>query len=217
MKRVLLSLLICLLLMLAMVGCESKDDDKLESVRLSLILTGPRYQGDYYASFLQVTTDYAIWVEDASRNFVKTLQITPVAVTVSAEQGSHLEHLPAWAESADLTYADLEAETAAGVPASFDGLTSASPFFSTENTEDTLIVCWDLTDVNGQEVELGIYYICVEAANITKEGDSDTGTVTNFEINTETLSMEIDLTDQTYTTGTPTTNLTGMSAEFVSD
>ncbi len=214
-KRVTLILLGCLIL--GFVACDNDHKDELGSVHIVLTLTGPRYQGDFYASFLQVTTDYAFWIEDAQRNFIKTLQITPVAVTVDSAVGSHIEHLPSWSQSAGLTYSDLESETLDGLPPSFDGLTSASPFFSSETDADTLTVCWDLTDADGQKVTSGIYYACVEAANIIKEGDSDAGTVTRFEINAETLSMQIDLDEETFNTDDPTANLTGMTTDFLDE
>ncbi|MFC1569810.1 DUF2271 domain-containing protein [bacterium] len=186
-----------------------------QTVQILLKLKGPAYQGTYYPDYLQITTDYAIWIEDAERTFVKTLQITPVAVTVDSAHGSHIEHLPVWSEASGLSYEDLELETDDGIAPSFDGITSASPFFAVGEVEQTLTVNWDLTDANGQDIESGIYYCCAEAANIIKDGDFDVGTETNFEINSETISVQLNLTNGTSNADPATDNLTGIEATFV--
>ena len=119
------------LLLLSLPSCTKKDTPRLQydAAHLSVTLTGPRYQGDFYPfPPLRVPTDYAIWIEDASRRYVRTLEITQVAVSVG-DEGSHLEHLPSWMASSGVTYATLQRQTDAGIAPAFDGITSASPFF----------------------------------------------------------------------------------------
>ena len=219
MKR-LLSLLMGLIVLTSIMCTKDKDTDNekvFTSVQILLNLIGPKYQGTYYPDFLEVTTDYAIWIEDANREYVKTLQITPVAVTVDSAHGSHIEHLPGWSEAAGITYADLENETDDGVAPSFDGITGASPFFAPDAVEITISVIWDLTDAEEQPVGPGVFYACAEAANIIKDGDSEAETVTRFEINAESICIRMDLENGTYQPDPPTENLTSMKADFNTD
>ncbi|MBN1779493.1 hypothetical protein JW948_00015 [bacterium] len=210
MKRLGIILLCTLILFFTMCSRDKGvNNDGYRSVTIHLKIKGPAYQGDFYAAFLQVTTDYAVWIEDEDGHYVQTLQITPVAVTVDSAHGSHIEHLPAWSLSSGLTYADLELETEDGIPPSFDGLTSASPYFAAGADEQILTITWDI-----KNTEPGLYTCYVEASNIIKEGDSEAGTVTRFEIVSEVLNMVLDLENGTYATGTPTANLTGMEADF---
>lgn len=183
-------------------------------VQIMLKATGPRFEGNAYPPTLQVTSDYAIWLEDADRSYIKTLEISPVAVTVDSAHGSHIEHLPTWAAAAGFTYADLEAETEDGVAPSFDGITGASPYFESDTSEKDITTTWDFTDAADQALEAGIYYCCAEVANIIKEADS-LGTVTRFEIKSETLAMQINTSDGTFTTEEPTANLKDMTATFL--
>ncbi|MBN2102941.1 hypothetical protein JW835_02770 [bacterium] len=183
-------------------------------IQIDWSFNGPRYEGDYYPPTLQVTSDYAIWIENDAGEFIKTLQITPVAVTVDSAQGSHIEHLPSWLEASGTTYEDLEQETDDGVAPSFDGLTASSPYFADNTDIKTMTVYWDRKDAEGQTVLPGIYYCVLESANIIKAGDSASGTVTNFAIRSEIMRMELDLVNQTYQADPPTENLLSMEALF---
>ncbi|HDQ44112.1 MAG TPA: hypothetical protein ENN17_01270 [bacterium] len=187
------------------------------TVQIRLTLKGPAYQGDYYPAFLTVPTDYALWIEDADRNFVKTLKISPVAVTVDSVQGAHIDHLPAWGEASGWTYADLQGETAAGVAPSFDGLTGASPDFGADPSEQTISATWDLMDGDGNSVPAGVYYCFAEAANILKDGDFETRTETAFAILSETIHILLDIGKGTFEIGPVTENLTGMEAVFITE
>jgi len=177
-------------------------------------LTGPRYQGDFYPfPPLRVPTDYAIWIEDANRRHVRTLEITQVAVSVG-DEGSHLEHLPSWMASSGVTYAALQQQTDAGIAPAFDGITSASPFFWAAMEEQTIELGWDLKNAAGERVKPGTYYACAEAANILKEGDRATNTTTRFEILAESRCLKLDLKKGDYEADPPTAHIPQLSATF---
>lgn len=215
MKRIVMILLGLLIITSLMCSKDKEENEKLiyKAVQILLKATGPRFEGNGYPPVVEVTSDYAIWVEDADRNFIKTLEVTPVAVTVDPVYGSHIEHLPNWTDAAGLTYADLEKETEDGIPRSFDGLTGASPYFETDTSKQNIAVDWDMTDAAGQALEAGVYYCCAEVANIIKEVD-DQGAETRFEIVAETLTMQINTSAGTYATEDPTENLKEMTATF---
>ncbi|NQT25368.1 DUF2271 domain-containing protein [candidate division KSB1 bacterium] len=217
MKRFLVLLLGLIILTSTMCSKDKDENEKLiiNAVQVLLKATGPRFEGNGYPASLQVTSDYVIWVEDADRNYIKTLEVTPVAVTVDTAHGSHIEHLPNWAAAAGLSYADLETETEDGVAPSFDGLTGASPYFESDTSEQTITVDWNLIDAAGQSLEAGVYYCCAEVANFIKEVDGE-GVITRFEIKSETLAMQINSSTGTYATETPTANLKDMTAAFSS-
>ena len=167
MKRVLILMLSVVLLTTL---C-SKDDDEPANqvVQIEFTLNGPLgVVAEVYGDAVTVPTDYAVWIEDAQGNFVKTLRVTETAVTVDSAHGSHIEHLAGWAEAAGLTYAELQQETASGVPASLDALTGASPNLMVEPFEETITVEWDKKDANGNAIESGIYACFVESANLYK-------------------------------------------------
>lgn len=198
---------------LSSVMCSKDDEEKTTSpaIQILLKLTGPRYQGTSYASTVQVTNDYAFWIEDANGNYVKTLEITPVVVTVdtTSAHGSHVEHLPNWMAASGITYEDLVNQTGSGVPAMFDGITGASPYFASETDEQTLTVEWDLADADGKKIDSGVYYCCAESSNFTKDPDS-------FAINAEMMTLQINVGEKTFSAGPTTTNLKEMTGEFVS-
>jgi len=192
---------------------ERKEIDT--QIQINWTFNGPRYQGDYYSAILQVTNDYAVWIENESGEYIKTLEITPSAVTVDSDHGSsHLEHLSSWCEASGTTYEDLEEETADGVAPSFDGLTAASPYFADDTDIKTMTVYWDRKNQEGQTVLPGIYFCVIESANLIKEGDSESETVTRFEINSETLRMRMDLANQTVDVDPSTEHLLSMEALF---
>ena len=163
---------ICILA-LAVVMC-SKDKTKkgtdVKSVRVEVRLNGPVYQGSFYKGYLP-PTDCAIWVEDASHKYVRTLKITAEVVTVG--QYSHVNHLPAWAASSGVTFEQLQQETGGleGVSPVYDALTQASPL-ATADSVKTVSGTWNLTDKTGKKVQPGVYYVLAEAANITKGDDA---------------------------------------------
>lgn len=215
MKR-LITILMGLLILTTLMCSKDKEENRdrvYTSVQILLKATGPRFEGNAYPSQVQVTSDYAVWAEDADHTFIKTLEITPVAVTVDSTHGAHIDHLPSWAAAAGLTYADLEEETEDGLAPSFDGITGASPYFASDTSEQTIAVNWDLTDAAGQSLEPGVYYCCAEVANIVKDADT-TGAVTRFEIKSETLAMQINSAAGTFITEEPTENLKEMTAVF---
>ena len=163
------TILMILSLLLLTTMCSKDDKESLSTiVKIMFTLNGPVFQGDGYPEGTNVPTDFAVWVEDESGEFVKTLQVTPTAVTVDTAHGSHIEHLAVWSEAAGVTYADLAAETDDGVAPSYDGLTTASPNLMAGPAEQSFTVSWDLTDANGDDVEPGQYICVIESANISK-------------------------------------------------
>lgn len=214
MKRLLILLTGIVLLFACMCSKDNKEYQVIQSIIISILCTGPGYEGTYYPDNLQVTSDYAIWIEDADHNYIKTLKITPVAVTVDSAHGSHIEHLPGWMETSGLTYSDLAAETANGIAPSFDGRTGASPYFESNTDEQTLTAVWDLSDANGDLVTGTTYYGVVEVANIIKDGDMGSGATERFEVHSETLSTSIDLNTQTGSCNDFTEHIQEISVEF---
>ncbi|MBN1895716.1 DUF2271 domain-containing protein [bacterium] len=167
------------------------------SLDIALKFKGPVYQGTFYN--VSVNTDYVIWIENAARQYVKTLRITPTAVTVGTH-GSHVEHLPAWMAKSGVTYAGLSGLTTDGIPAPFDAMTSASPVFDGD-TVITATVNWDMKDQDGKPVNTGVYYCCAEAANLIKNTDNDT------QIIAENTAASIDLESGAVTAASPTAHI----------
>lgn len=199
------------LFILVLFSCE-KEKSKTElnpmGIRIHLTLNGPIYQGTFYSGFLP-RTDYAIWIEDGNRNYVKTLRITKSVVSVG--EYSHVDHLPAWMSKSDITYEKLQEETEnqPGVAPSFEGVTSASPYFPSEDTTQTFVVEWDFKDAKGNPVAPGIYYFCGETANITKNEP------TAYTIQAENTFGSVDLKNERITPATPTTHILELTAEFI--
>jgi hypothetical protein len=208
MVRRVICVFICILA-LAVVMC-SKDRTKkgadVKSVRIEVRLNGPVYQGSFYKGFLP-PTDCAIWVEDASHKYVRTLIITAEVVTVG--QYSHVNHLPAWAASSGVTFEQLQQETGGleGVSPVYDAMTQASPL-ATADSVKIVSGAWNLTDKTGKKVQPGVYYILAEAANITKGDDAVVS------IQAENASMRIDLTAGISDTASLTAHIIGMQARF---
>jgi hypothetical protein len=199
---------ICILA-LTVVMC-SKDKTKkgtdVKSVRIEVRLNGPAYQGSFYKGFLP-PTDCAIWVEDASHKYVRTLKITAEVVTVG--QYSHVNHLPAWAASSGVTFEQLQQETGGleGVSPAYDAMTQASPLATVDSVK-TVSCAWNLTDKTGKKVQPGVYYILAEASNITK---GDDGVVT---IQAEHASTRIDLTAGISDTASLTAHIIAIQVQF---
>jgi hypothetical protein len=208
MTRRVVSFLICILA-LALVMC-SKDKTKkgagVKSVRVEVRLNGPAYQGSFYQGYLPAT-DCAVWVEDASHKYVRTLKITAEVVTVG--QYSHVSHLPAWAASSGVTFEQLRQETGGldGVSPVYDAMTQASPL-ATADSVKTLSCAWNLTDRTGKKVQPGVYYILAEASNITKGDDA---VVT---IQAEHASTRIDWASGISGTASLTAHIIGMQVQF---
>jgi len=213
MKR--LYLLLLSLAVICSLMC-SKDEEvtgwsNISKVLIAIQFNGPDYTGDYYSGYLPAT-DYAVWIENRDREYVRTVEITPTAVSVS-ENGSHMEHLPAWAAASGLTYAQLEQTTEGGIAPEFDGLTGASPqFWASPDTVITLSCEWNITNANGERVGEDDYYICFEAANITKMA------VDSLDIiNAENTYASINGESQSVTPADPTTHILSITGSFSSE
>ena len=148
---------------------ESEKDNAC--LTISLKFNGPEYSGNFYKGYFPLT-DWVIWIEDASRAYVKTLKINSGAV-IYGEHGAHTNHLPQWEQSwaGAITSAD-----SGNVPAEFDGITAASIDFSWAD-DTTRTARWDFTDSAGNEVREGTYYFCAEVANIVKDSVPGAGYV----------------------------------------
>jgi len=194
---------------LAAVMCSKNKLNKgtdVRSVKVSIQLNGPVYQGSFYKGYLP-PTDCAIWIEDASHRYVRTLKITAEVVTVG--QYSHVNHLPAWAASSGVTFEQLQQETGGqeGVSPVYDSVTQASPL-ATADSVRTVSGVWDLTDRNGEKVQPGVYCVLAEAANITKGDD------TVVTIQTEHASSRFDLTAGISETPSLTEHIIAMQIRF---
>jgi hypothetical protein len=209
-----------LLLLVGLSVCVCKDPsssagDKL--LHISLRIAGPRAQGTCYTPPVLPKTDYAIWIQDASGNFVKTLAVNTGAVEKST-YGYHTWHLPNWKAAAGATdsalNADLDPNNAADkIPQMFDGITGASVLLSDQLPDTTITAAWDLTDKNGQKVAGGTYYFMAEASNIDKNGVPPCTTYTTAAI-TDSAKGSAIVPNGTITPGTPTANILGLTAEF---
>jgi hypothetical protein len=175
-----------------------------KALNIMLKLNGPEYQGSFYKGFLPLS-DYVFWIEDANRNYIKTIKVTPTAVKVDSVHGEHLSHLPAWMAASGLTYADLQRETQDGIAPSFDAITSASISFAQDTSAQNLTAEWDLTDKEGNKVESGVFHCCAEVANIIKN-DS-----VSYTVNAEHIFMKFDLENGTSEQALPTEHLLEMS------
>lgn len=210
MKKCLGGITLCMLLLMG-ISCEkekSKAELGAQKLRIRLTLSGPIYQGTFYSGYLP-RTDYAIWIEDQNRNYVKTLQITKSVVSVG--DYSHVDHLPTWMSKSGITYEKLQEETGnqPGIAPSFEGITSASPYFPSEDTTQTFFAEWAFTDGSGKAVSSGIYYFCAESANITKNE------ATAYTIQAESTFGSVDLGKGKIQPATPTTHIRELSAEFI--
>lgn len=196
-------------LILSGTGCEKdkgvKPKPTISSVIVKLRFSGPRYAGTFYTGYLPAT-DYAVWIEDAGFDYLKTLGISQSVVSVG--KYPHLGHLPSWQAKSGITYEDLKAETESGVAPSFDAVSSASVYFQRDITDTTLVFEWDLKDSDGNRVLEGVFYFCAEVANITKDE------ATTYQVNSETTSGSMDLKEKSTTQADPTQHILELSAEY---
>lgn len=212
MKRFIL-LLLTIFTISSMMCTEEKESspwNNISKILVSIQFNGPDYEGDFYNGSLPAT-DYAVWIENRDREYVRTVQITPTAVSVG-ENGSHVEHLPAWAAASGTTYEQLEQSTESGVAPEFDGLTGASPrLWTNPDTLLTLSCEWDITDQNGNRVTADDYYICFESANIIKYQDGVDV------INAENTNAKINGSLKTVSPAAPTEHILSITGSFSSE
>ena len=154
---------LALFAVVCLLACGNTVDPADPAATISLRFNGPAYQGNYYASTVLVPTDNVVWIENANREFVKTLRLSKGIPGIGAGS-AHLEHVPTWTTKAD---ADTLVPDAA-----YDGITGASPKFSATLSDTTVVAQWDLTDTTGTRVADGTYYFCAEVANIAKDSAS---------------------------------------------
>ncbi|MBN2201578.1 hypothetical protein JW777_06485 [bacterium] len=178
-----------------------------------LSASGPRYEGTAYTVPplpALPATDVAVWITDKDGRHVKTLAVTPSVVSVG--NYSHVDHLPAFAASAGVTYEALQAETGGqmGVAPSFDAVTMASPLFESDAVRDFQAV-WDMTDDAGAAVAKGNYTVWAETANIVKNDP------TIYTIRAENTSVPVDLVQEEAGTAAATAHIRSVAVSFVSD
>lgn len=103
------------------------------------------------------SNQYAVWIENAHGEVVKTLFVTSFTTKGRVREGQPIKRgytyrpacVPTWvtnAKAADMTDAEL------------DAFTGATP---KENGKQTFT--WDFTDTDGKKVAKGDYKVCVEA------------------------------------------------------
>lgn len=209
-----------LLLLVGLSLCVCKDPSSStgdNSLHITLRIAGPRAQGTCYTPPVLPKTDYAIWIQDANGNYVKTLKINTGAIEKSA-YGYHAWHLPAWLAACGVTDSILNAgldpnDSTDLLPGMFDGITGASVLLSDQRPDSTITADWDLTDKNGLNVAAGLYYFVAEAANINKTGAPPCTTYT-IEVLSDSAKGSAIVPDGAITSGTPTANILGLTAEF---
>lgn len=195
----------------------SKDKKSLDRNERFLLVVlsanGPRYEGTAYTVPPLPSlppTDIAVWITDKDGRHVKTLAVTPSVVSVGAY--SHVDHLPAFAASAGVTYEGLQAQTGGqpGLAPSFDGVTMASPLFESDSFRDFQAV-WDMTDGAGAAVAKGNYTVRVETANIVKNDP------VIYTITAENTSVPVDLATEEAGTAAATAHIRSVTVSFVSE
>lgn len=134
---------------------------KLLSVLLTLMLllftfpvglceTGSRIEirFDYTRMSTMASNQFAIWVEDAESNLVKTIYVTGFTGSHRGYRNRDMS-LPQWVNSAN-----PEAMTDEEI----DGISGATP------SPGTLTYIWDLSDDRGETLMEGVYHIYVEGS-----------------------------------------------------
>jgi len=104
------------------------------------------------------SNQFAVWIEDASGNFIKTLYATKF--TADGGYARRPDSLSIWTDKSGLFNAGTADAAAGATP-------KAGPVF----------YVWDLTDANGNAVENGTYYYKVEGSIRGKNRTLHTGEV----------------------------------------
>lgn len=133
---------------LATVNVINKKAAKARSVEVSL---------DYQRQQIHGSNQFAVWVENADGQVVKTLYVTTFT-SKGRKRGDEKPRrgytfrpncVPTWVQH-------VKAEERSD--AEMDAVTGATPQASGRQTYQ-----WDFTDQNGKKVKKGLYKICVEA------------------------------------------------------
>jgi hypothetical protein len=197
-------------LLVLVVACKKdKEPTSFDQVTITLIASGPAYEGDFYQGYLP-NTDFAIWIEDENHNYIKTLLLDTTIVQVG-EHGAHSEHLPEWQRITGLSNDSLALLPLddKNIPVEFDGITGASMHLNSPDIVDTIQVVWDLTDAKNEVLEKGVYYFCAEVANIEKYTDNPAEVL----INNEFTRGSIDLNKYSNEEAVGTLNIIELSAK----
>ena len=129
----------------------------------------------------------AVWIEDAEHNFIKTIYVSKF--TGKGGFIKRTDCLVKWREKAKITKQSLK---------DIDSVTAATP----KKGENKFV--WDLTDNNGNNVPLGIYYYRVESTlyfnehvlwsgkiDLTKNDDNTQATSEYFPENTNRKGVTV--------------------------
>lgn len=101
---------------------------------------------DYQKRDSYYTNQFAIWIEDDTGHFVKTVYVT--SFTANGGYEKREDALPIWVERSDIQAASSEA---------IDAISGPTP------KSGSLMYIWDLTDEKGKAVAAGTYHFYVEA------------------------------------------------------
>jgi len=142
-KKALL-LLSTILYLLLLIGCTSKDESGVVSQPASDAAT---ISFDYAKQSGYASNQFAVWIEDAEGNMVKTLYAT--RFTANGGYKNRTDSIPAWVEKSGLASMDKT---------EIDAITGPTP------KSGTLSYVWDLKDESGNRAAPGEYTFFVEGS-----------------------------------------------------
>ena len=194
MSKTILSMIVLSVSLFLLTNCKDNPSKYNTQLVPSKLVVTMKYSGplfDSTAHDFNLPTDHVIWIQDSLNRHVKTLNVSYGAVSVGT-RGTHISHLPTFRDVINYTF-----PTDTGLPARFDGITSASACYSTGIKEDTTIFfAWDFTDSSGARVAPGLYHYCAEAANIRKPSRTPPAT---FDVLNEETSGSVRLLREMFT------------------
>jgi len=127
---------------------------------------------DYEKQSGYASNQFAVWVEDTTGNFIKTLYATKF--TANGGYKNRPDSIPLWVEKSDV---------ASMQKSEVDAITGATP------KTGKLSYTWDLTDENGNEVSPGQYIFFVEGSLRWQNRVLYSGTV---EVGKDSVTIEAD-------------------------
>ncbi len=193
---------LCLTMFLSCDSPTSEDDSK--QLHITLAYKGPVYKGNYYSPDYLPSTDWAVWIADASNRYIKTLKINIGVAKLIIDSASRANHLPAWLDCTGDSINDSPDQ--GPVPERFDGITAASFLFDQWLADTTVTIPWDFTDTSGTTVPEGTYYYWAEVANMEKDSASNTeGYIMN--LISETATGSVQYPSGVTTSGSSTANI----------
>ena len=126
----------------------SEPDDFVSDSELSPFVSGEVVvKFDYLAQSGHASNQFAVWVEDADGNLVKTMYATHF--TVNGGYKNRPDSISTWVDKSELASMDKN---------QIDAITGATP------KSGALSYTWDLTDTDGDAVQPGEYTVFVEGS-----------------------------------------------------